>query len=83
MKYETLIKIIKKLKLWNTIIYIENADNKAHKFYYLYDFEFYIKSHYQKQEKFINFKLTYIRDRKELYIIGQASNCIEWKGIQL
>ena len=74
MKYETLIKNIKKRKLWNDIIYIENADNKAHIFYYLNDFEIYIKSHHQKQERFINFKLTYIRNRKELYIIGQTAN---------
>ena len=83
MKYETLIKNIKKRKLWNTIIYIENADNKAHIFYYLHDFEFYIKSHHQKQERFINFKLTYIRNRKELYIIGQTANYKEWKDAQL
>lgn len=83
MKYETLIKNIKKRKQWNTILYIENADNHAYIFHYLYDFELYIKSHYQNQERFINFKLTYIRNRKELYIIGQTANYIEWKDVQL
>ena len=83
MKYETLIKNIKKRKQWNTILYIENADNHAHIFHYLYDFGLYIKSHYQNQERFINFKLTYIRNRKELYIIGQTANYIEWKDVQL
>lgn len=33
MKYNTLIKDIKKRKLWDTIIYIENADNHASIFY--------------------------------------------------
>ena len=75
MKYETLIKNIKKRKLWKTIIYIENADNHAHIFHYLYDFELYIKSHYQNQERFINFTLT--------YILGQTANYIEWKDVQL
>ncbi len=83
MKYETLIKNIKKRKQWNTILYIENADNHAHMFHYLYDFELFIKSHHQNQERFINFKLTYIRNRKELYIIGQTLNYIEWKDVQL
>ena len=83
MKYETLIKNIKKRKLWDDIIYIENAGNHAHIFHYLYDFELYIKSHHQNQERFINFKLTYIRNRKELYIIAQTANFIEWKDVQL
>lgn len=82
MKYETLIKNIKNRKLWKTIIYIENSDNRAKVFNYLYEFELYIKSHHQNQERFINFKLTYIRNRKELYIIGQTANYIEWKDIE-
>lgn len=83
MKYETLIKNIKKRKLWNTIIYIENADNHAHFFHYLNEFELYINLRHQNQERFIDFKLTYIRNRKELYIIGQTANYKEWKDVQL
>lgn len=83
MKYETLIKNIKKRKLWKTIIYIENADNHAKVFNYLYEFEIYIKARFLNQERFIDFTLTYIRERKELHIWGQTLNYIEWKGVQL
>lgn len=83
MKYETLIKNIKKRKLWKTIIYIENADNRVKVFNYLYEFEIYIKARFLNQERFINFTLTYIRNRKELYIFGQTANYIEWKDVQL
>ena len=64
MKYNTLIKDIKKRKLWDTIIYIENADNHASIFYYWQDFEDYIKARYQNQERFVDFTLTYIRTTK-------------------
>ena len=74
MKYETLIKNIKKRKLWKTIIYIENADNRAKVFHYLYEFESFIKARSLNHERFINFALTYIRNRKELYILGQTAN---------
>lgn len=70
MKYETLIKNIKKRKQWKTIIYIENADNHAKVFNYLYEFEIYIESRFLNQERFINFALTYIRETKELHIWG-------------
>lgn len=72
MKYNTLIKDIKKRKLWDVIIYIENADNHASIFYYLYDFEIYIKARYHNQERFVDFTLTYIRERKELHIWGRT-----------
>ena len=78
MKFETLIKDIKKRKLWDAIIYIENADNHASIFYYLYDFEIYIKSRYQNLERFINFNLTYIRERKELHIWGVTPDIYQW-----
>ena len=78
MKFETLIKDIKKRKLWDAIIYIENADNHASIFYYLYDFEIYIKSRYQNLERFINFNLTYIRERKELHIWGITPDIYQW-----
>lgn len=81
MKFEALIKDIKKRKLWDTIIYIENANNRAKKFCYLYDFESYIKTHYQNQERFINFTLTFIRSTKELYIRGKTPNYIERNGV--
>lgn len=68
MKYETLIKNIKNRKLWKTIIYIENASNHAKVFNYLYEFEIYIKARFLNQERFIDFTLTYIRERKELHI---------------
>lgn len=74
MKYNTLIKDIKKRKLWDTIIYIENADNHAGIFYYLYDFELYIKARYKGQERFVDFTLIYIRERKELHIWGRIQN---------
>lgn len=83
MKYETLIKNIKKRKLWKTIIYIENADNCAKVFNSLYDFKIYIIGRILNQERSINFKLTYIRNRKELYIIGRTANYKEWKDSQL
>ena len=81
MKYNTLIKDIKKRKLWDTIIYIENSDNHASIFYYWQDFEDYIKALYQNQERFVDFTLTYIRKRKELHIWGYTPNYIEWKDI--
>ncbi len=74
MKYNTLIKDIKKRKLWDTIIYIENADNHASIFYYWQDFEDYIKALYQNQERLVDFTLTYIRERKELHIWGKTQN---------
>lgn len=80
MKYETLIKNIKKRKLWKTIIYIENADNHAKVFNSLYEFKIYIIERILNQERFINFKLTYIRNRKELYIVSQTANYKEMKG---
>lgn len=83
MKYETLIKNIKKRKQWNTILYIENADNHAALFYNWQEFEYFIKAYYQNQERFVDFTLTYIRERKELHIWGQTQNYIEWKGVQL
>lgn len=73
MKYETLIKNIKKRKLWKTIIYIENADNHAKIFNYLYEFEIYIKARFLNQERFVDFTLTYIRERKELHIWGKQA----------
>jgi hypothetical protein len=74
MKYNTLIKDIKKRKLWDTIIYIENADNHASIFYYRQDFEDYIKALYQNQERLVDFTLTYIRERKELHIWSRTQN---------
>ena len=71
MKYETLIKNIKKRKLWKTIIYIENAVNHAALFYNWQEFEYFIKAYYQNQERFVDFALTYIRERKELHIWGK------------
>lgn len=68
MKYNTLIKDIKKRKFWDTIIYIENADNHAALFYNWQEFEYFIKAYYQNQERFVDFTLTYIRERKELHI---------------
>lgn len=79
MKFKTLIKDIKKRKLWDTIIYVENAWNNASIFYYWQDFEDYIKALYQNQERFVNFKLTYIRKRKELHVWGLTPNYLEWK----
>lgn len=70
MKYNTLIKNIKKRKLWDVIIYSERADNHTNKFYYWVDFENFIKAKYHCKESKIDFKLTYIRERKELFIIG-------------
>lgn len=72
MKYNTLIKDIKKRKLWDIIIYIENDDNHASIFYYWQDFEDYIKALYQNQERLVDFTLTYIRERKELHIWGRT-----------
>lgn len=83
MKYETLIKNIKKRKQWNTILYIENADNHAALFYNWQDFEYFIKAYYQNQERFVDFTLTYIRERKELHIWGRTPNYLEWKDVQL
>lgn len=77
MKYETLIKNIKKRKAWDTIIYVENADNRAKVFNYLYEFEIYIKARFLNQERLVDFTLSYIRERKELHIWGQTANYIE------
>lgn len=82
MKYTTLIKNIKKRKLWDTIIYVENADNyrRVCHFYYWQDFEDYIKTYYQNQERFVDFSLTYIRKRKELHIWGKTPFYIKKEG---
>lgn len=83
MKYNTLIKDIKKRKLWDVIIYLENADNHASIFYYLYDFELYIKARYQNQERFVDFTLTYIRERKELHIWGRTTKIYQREEVNL
>lgn len=83
MKYNTLIKEIKKRKFWDTIIYIENADNHAALFYNWQEFEYFIKAYYQNQERFVDFTLTYIRERKELHIWGITPNYLEWKDVNL
>lgn len=83
MKYETLIKNIKKRKLWNTIIYVENADNRAALFYNWEEFDYFIKAYYQNQERFVDFTLSYFRKRKALHIWGQTANYKEWKDAQL
>lgn len=83
MKYNTLIKDIKKRKLWDVIIYLENADNHAIIFYYLYDFELYIRARYQNQERFVDFTLTYIRERKELHIWGRTPNIYQREEVNL
>lgn len=83
MKYNTLIKDIKKRKLWDTIIYIENADNHASIFYYWQDFEDYIKALYQNQERFVDFTLTYIRERKELHIWGKSPKIYQREKVNL
>lgn len=83
MKYETLIKNIKKRKSWNTIIYVENADNHAALFYTWQEFEYFIKAYYQNQERFVDFTLSYFRKRKQLHIWGRTPNYIEWKDVQL
>lgn len=72
MKFETLIKNIKKRKAWDTIIYVENADDHARVFHYLYEFEIYIKARFLNHERFVDFTLTYIRERKELHIWGET-----------
>lgn len=83
MKYNTLIKDIKKRRLWNVIIYIENADNHASIFYYWQDFEDYIKALYQNQERFVDFTLTYIRERKELHIWGRNPKIYQREKVNL
>lgn len=83
MKYETLIKNIKKRKSWNTIIYVENADNHAALFYDCQEFEYFIKAYYQNQERFVDFTLSYFRERKALHIWGKTTNYIKWKAAQL
>ena len=83
MKYNTLIKDIKKRKLWDTIIYIENADNHASIFYYWQDFEDYIKALYQNQERLVDFTLTYIRERKELHIWGRTPKKYQREEVNL
>ncbi len=83
MKYNTLIKDIKKRKLWDTIIYIENVDNHASIFYYWQDFEDYIKALYQNQERLVDFTLTYIRERKELYILGRTPKKYQREKVNL
>lgn len=83
MKYNTLIKHIKNHKQWNTILYIKNADNHAYMFYSLYDFELFIKSHYQNQERFINFEVTYIRNRKEIQIWGKTPEIYQMEKVNL
>ena len=83
MKYNTLIKDIKKRKLWDKIIYIENADNHASIFYYWQDFEDYIKALYQNQERFVDFTLTYIRERKELHIWGITPKIYQREKVNL
>lgn len=83
MKYNTLIKDIKKRKLWVVIIYLENADNHANIFYYLYDFELYIKARYQNQERFVDFTLTYIREKKELRIWGSTPKLYQREEVNL
>lgn len=68
IKYNTIIKNIKNRKLWNIILYTENFDsNKIKQFYYLQDFENFIKSQYYDYNN-MTFVLFYHRRRKELYI---------------
>ena len=83
MKYNTLIKDIKKRKLWDTIIYVENTGNHASIFYYWQDFEDYIKALYQNQERFVDFTLTYIRERKELHIWGRTPEIYQREKVNL
>ena len=83
MKYNTLIKDIKKRKLWDTIIYVESAGNHASIFYYWQDFEDYIKALYQNQERFVDFTLTYIRERKELHIWGRTPEIYQREEVNL
>ena len=67
MKYNTIIKNIKNRKLWNIILYTENFDsNKIKQFYYLQDFENFIKSQYYDYNN-MTFVL-FCHRRKELYI---------------
>lgn len=67
MKYETLIKKIKKHKYCDRIIFIEKNNNHMALLYNWQEFEYFIKAYYQNQERFVDFTLTYI----------------EWKDVQL
>lgn len=71
MKYETLIKNIKKHKYCDRIIFIEKINNHMAIFWNLQEFEHFIKAYYQNQERFVDFTLTYIRETKELHIFGK------------
>lgn len=71
MKYETLIENIKKRKYCDTIIFIEKTNNQMAIFWDCQEFEYFIKAYFQNQERFVDFSLTYIREKKELRICAK------------